>query len=59
MKGVLAMRYGELINDLWKGGNKCVAPLKLRVSVCIVLYVCICIKYVCVCIKYVYVYELN
>ncbi|XP_071850144.1 ubiquitin carboxyl-terminal hydrolase 32-like isoform X3 [Apostichopus japonicus] len=30
MKGHIARRYGELVNDLWSGTAKSIAPLKLR-----------------------------
>ncbi|XP_071945533.1 ubiquitin carboxyl-terminal hydrolase 32-like isoform X2 [Antedon mediterranea] len=30
MKGHIARRYGELVNDLWAGNAKSIAPLKLR-----------------------------
>ena len=30
--GVLAKRYGELIDDLWTGNSKSITPLKFRVS---------------------------
>ncbi len=29
--GVLAKRYGELIEDLWTGNSKSITPLKFRV----------------------------
>ena len=31
LKGVLAKRYGELVHDLWNGGYRSIAPVKLRV----------------------------
>ena len=30
--GVLAKRYGELVDDLWTGNSKSITPLKFRVS---------------------------
>jgi ubiquitin carboxyl-terminal hydrolase 6/32 len=32
MKGHIAKRYGDLIQELWSGTVKSIAPLKLRVS---------------------------
>ena len=32
MQGVMAKRYGELINELWNGSSKSITPLKFRVS---------------------------
>ena len=32
MKGHIAKRYGDLIEELWSGQAKSIAPLKLRVS---------------------------
>ena len=31
MKGHIAKRYGDLIQDIWSGTAKTIAPLKLRV----------------------------
>lgn len=31
MKGHIAKRYGDLVQDLWSGTSRTVAPLKLRV----------------------------
>lgn len=30
MKGIIAKRYGDLVQDLWSGTSKTIAPLKLR-----------------------------
>ena len=38
MKGHIAKRYGDLIQEIWSGSAKTIAPLKLRVSS--LLYVC-------------------
>lgn len=35
MKGHIAKRYGDLIQELWSGTVKSIAPLKLRVSTCV------------------------
>lgn len=32
MKGHMARQYGNLMQELWAGGARTVAPLKLRVS---------------------------
>lgn len=32
MKGHIARRYGDLVEDLWSGSSRSLAPLKLRVS---------------------------
>ena len=32
MGGVMAKRYGELVDDLWTGNAKSITPLKFRVS---------------------------
>lgn len=32
MKGHMARQYGSLMQELWAGGARTVAPLKLRVS---------------------------
>lgn len=31
MKGHIARRYGDLVEDLWSGSSRSLAPLKLRV----------------------------
>ena len=31
MGGVMAKRYGELVQDLWNGHSKSITPLKFRV----------------------------
>lgn len=33
MRGHMALRYGDLINELWSGTAKVIAPLKMRASV--------------------------
>lgn len=39
MKGHIAKRYGDLVQDLWSGTSRTVAPLKLRVYLCIIINV--------------------
>ena len=34
MKGDIAKRYGEVVQDLWGTSYRSIAPLKLRVSTC-------------------------
>lgn len=34
MKGHIALCYAELIQEIWSGTTKTIAPLKLRVSQC-------------------------
>ena len=41
MKGHVARRYGDLVEDLWSGSSKSLAPLKLRVG-----YVVWCLAFV-------------
>jgi len=48
MKGHIAKRYGDLIQDIWSGTAKTIAPLKLRVRhsrCCFALfgYVIVCV----------------
>jgi Ubiquitin C-terminal hydrolase len=47
MKGHIAKRYGDLIQDIWSGTAKTIAPLKLRVreSRCFELhgYIIVCV----------------
>jgi hypothetical protein len=44
MKGHIAQRYGELVKDLWSGSSKTLAPLKLRVGICVLYIVKIYLK---------------
>lgn len=37
MKGHMARQYGNLMQELWGGGARTVAPLKLRVCYCVLL----------------------
>ena len=41
MKGHMARRYGDLVEDLWSGSSKSLAPLKLRVGASVCGYVCL------------------
>ena len=36
MKGVLAKRYGDLIQDLWSGHNKSITPWRFRVIIIVI-----------------------
>ncbi|EDV23557.1 uncharacterized protein TRIADDRAFT_58322 [Trichoplax adhaerens] len=34
MKGIIAKRYGELIQELWSGNTRSFVPLKMRLTIC-------------------------